>query len=430
MNALEYARLQFGLTASLHFLFVMVTLGLVVLVAAMQTRYVVSGNPVYGKMARFWGLLYAINYAVGIATGLVMEFEIGLNWAGLSRLTGDVFGAPLALETLIAFVLESTLLGMWIFGWGRLGKWLHLALIWGVAATAMLSAFWVMVSNAFLQHPVGYALDADGIARLTDFGALLSNSALWFALLHTVFAAMTTGGILLAGVSAWRLRRAHRARRRRELGPDDHELFRRSLRLGIRVGLIGTFFTISFGYAQFGPLGDNQPTKLAGGAKAAAEQAAMVERFGPGDYLPSEWVIPSLEAMTGIANLLFLLLFVAQVLTFRDTLIRRRWARPALWMLTVLIPVPFATAILGWIVREEGRQPWAVYGLLRTADAVSPMSAGALRWSTFGFTLAVAALAIVDWWLLARAAARTPGGEFGTDEETGENRELQQEAMA
>src|SRR4051812_8407554 len=206
----------------------MLTLGLVVLVAVMQTRYVTTGNPVYGRMARFWGLLYAINYAVGIATGLVMEFEIGLNWGGLSKLTGDVFGAPLALETLIAFVLESTLLGMWIFGWGRLNKRLHLALIWGVALTALLSAFWVMVANAFLQHPVGYARDAGGTLRLPDFGALLTNSALWFSLVHAVAAALTTGGMLLAGISAWRIRKAGR--------PDDHELFRRSLRLGIRVG--------------------------------------------------------------------------------------------------------------------------------------------------------------------------------------------------
>ncbi|MGI5244454.1 cytochrome ubiquinol oxidase subunit I [Dactylosporangium sp. CA-139066] len=421
MTALEYARLQFGLTASLHFLFVMVTLSLVVLVAVLQTRYVVSGNPVYGRMARFWGLLYAINYAVGIATGLVMEFEIGLNWSGLSRLTGDVFGAPLALETLIAFVLESTLLGMWIFGWGlvhkgQLGKRLHLLLIWGVAATAMLSAFWVMVSNAFLQHPVGYARDADGTVRLTDFGALLTNSALWFSLLHAVAAAMTTGGILMAGISAWRVRKATSSTGPGR--PDDHELFRRSLRLGVRVGLIGSFFTIGFGYAQFGPIGDNQPTKMSEGAKALAAQADMVARFGPGHYLPGDIVRTALDSMIGIANLLFLLLFIVQLLTFRDTLIRRRWARPALWLLTVLIPVPFAAAILGWLVREEGRQPWAVYGLLRTADAVSPMSAGALRASTFGFTVLVAALAVVDWWLLARAAARPPGGEFGVEEES------------
>src|SRR5689334_19370163 len=240
-STLDLARLQFAVTTSVHFLFVILTLGLVTLVAITQTRFVVGGNPELGRMARFWGFLYVINYAVGIATGLVMEFEIGLNWSGLSRLTGDVFGAPLALETLIAFVLESTLLGMWIFGWNRLGKRLHLALIWGVAATAMLSAFWVMVGNAFLQHPVGYTRDPDGTVRLAHFGALLTNSSLWFSLLHAVAAAMTTGGMLMAGISAWRIRRAAR--------PDDHELFRRSLRLGLRVGLVGTFFAIGFGYA-------------------------------------------------------------------------------------------------------------------------------------------------------------------------------------
>jgi cytochrome d ubiquinol oxidase subunit I len=405
MNALDSARWQFAVTASLHWLFVILTLGLVVFVATTQTRYVRTGDPVYGRMARFWGSLYAINYAVGIATGLVMEFELGLNWSGLSRLTGDVFGAPLALETLIAFVLESTLLGMWIFGWGRLGKRLHLALIWGVAATALLSAFWVLVSNAFLQHPVGYALDAAGRARLTDFGALLGNSALWFALVHAVMAAMLTAGVFVAGVSAWHLRRT-------AITPDNQAVFRQSLRVGLRTALIGTFLTIGSGYAQFGPLDANQPTKLAGGEDAVTQQAAMVARYGPGDYIPGSIVGTSLGIMIMVANLLFLILLVAQVLTIRDTILKRRWARPMLWVLTALIPVPFLTAIAGWIVREEGRQPWAVYGLLKTADAVSPMGDGTLLASSIGFTVMVAGLVVVDWWLLARKARRGPGDEF------------------
>jgi cytochrome bd ubiquinol oxidase subunit I len=404
MSALDSARWQFAVTASLHFLFVALTLGLVFFVAATQTRYVRTGDELYGRMARFWGSLYAINYAVGIATGLVMEFEIGLNWSGLSRLTGDVFGAPLALETLIAFVLESTLLGMWLFGWGRLNKRLHLALIWGVAATALLSAFWVMVSNAFLQHPVGYALDSDGRARLTDFGALLTNSALWFALAHVVMAAMLTGGMFVAGVSAWHLRRG--------AGDEQTGLFRRSLRTGLHTALVGLFFTIGFGYAQFGPLDDNQPTKLAGGEDAVAQQAAMVAKYGPGDYIPGSIVGASLGIMIMVANLLFLVLLVARLLAIRDVLSTRRWARPMLWLLTALIPVPFLTAIAGWIVREEGRQPWAVYGLLKTADAVSPMSDGTLLTSTIGFTAVVAGLVVVDWWLLARKARRGPGDEF------------------
>lgn len=408
MTALDSARWQFAVTASLHFLFVALTLGLVFFVASVQTRYVRTGDPVYGRMARFWGSLYAINYAVGIATGLVMEFEIGLNWSGLSRLTGDVFGAPLALETLVAFVLESTLLGMWLFGWERIGKRLHLALIWGVAATALLSAFWVMVSNAFLQHPVGYVLDGvTGTVRLADFGALLTNSALWFALAHVFMAAMLTGGLFVAGVSAWHLRR----------GSTD-PVFRQSLRGGLRSALLGIFLTIGFGYAQFGPLDKNQPTKLAGGADADRWQAEMTARFGPGDYIPDGIVGASLGIMIMVANLLFLILVVAQVLTFRDMLSTRRWARPMLWLLTALIPVPFLTAIAGWIVREEGRQPWAVYGLLKTSDAVSPMSDGMLTTSTIGFTVIVAGLALLDWWLLARRARQGPGNEFLADTAT------------
>lgn len=403
MNALDAARWQFALTASIHFLFVALTLGLVFFVASTQTRYVRTGDPLYGRMARFWGSLYAINYAVGIATGLVMEFEIGLNWSGLSRLTGDVFGAPLAMETLVAFVLESTLLGIWLFGWERIDKKLHLALIWGVAATALLSAFWVMVSNAFLQHPVGYVLDGDGRARLTDFTALLTNSALWFALAHVVAAAALTGGMFVAGVSAWHLRRR----------PGD-EFFGRSLRKGLHSALAGLFFTIGFGYAQFGPLGANQPTKLSGsGDDALRLREEWVAKHGPGDYLPDSGVVGgSLGFMIMVANLLFLILLAAQLLTFRDMLGTRRWARPMLWLLTALIPVPFLTAIAGWVVREEGRQPWAVYGLLKTADAVSPMSGRVLTASTIGFTVLVAGLALLDWWLLARRAARGPGDEF------------------
>ena len=402
MSAVDLARLQFAVTTSVHFLFVLLTLGLVTLVAITQTRFAITGNPVFGRMARFWGLLYVINYAVGIASGLVMEFQFGLNWSGLSRLTGDVFGAPLALETLIAFVLESTFLGMWIFGWGRLPKGLHLALIWGVTLTAYLSAFWVMIANSFLQHPVGYALDGSGEARLTSFGALLANPNLWFALGHVLSAAALTGGFFMAGVSAW-----HLLRRTKEV-----EFFRRSLRTGTFAAFFGTFFVIGFGYAQFAPIGDNQPTKLASGDKLADAQAAMVARYGPGDYAPPGWIHSALENMINLGNLLFLIAFVALLLQIRDVLTRSRWLRPALWVLVVTIPIPFVTAIGGWMVREVGRQPWVVYGVLKTSDAVSNLDAGTLRASRLGFGGLLVALALVDWWLIARHARRGPGDEF------------------
>lgn len=398
MSALDLARAQFALTTALHFLFVLLTLGLVLIVAICQTRYTVRGDELAGRQTRFWGRLYVINYAVGIASGLVMEFQFGLNWGGLTRIAGDVFGAPLALETLIAFVLESTFLGMWIFGWGRLPKRLHLALIWGVVLTAYLSAFWVLVSNAFLQHPVGYEMVA-GTARLTSFGALLTNNSLWFALLHVAFAGILTGGFFVLSVSAWHLLRR----------TEEQVFFRRSMRLGAITAVIGTFLVIGVGYAQFGPVNADQPTKLATGTQLATAQADLVHRFGPGDYRPPDLVHGAFNGMVQSGNLLFLLAVLALVLQIRGLLFR---LRPALWVLVVVVPVPYLTAIGGWLVREVGRQPWAVYGLVRTSDAVSAQSAGTLRASLIGFVGLLLILAALDWWLLARTAARGPGDEF------------------
>ncbi|MEU8386002.1 cytochrome ubiquinol oxidase subunit I, partial [Streptosporangium sp. NPDC048865] len=172
MNVLDLARTQFAVTGSLHFLFVVLTLGLAPLIAIMHTRYAVTGKPVHERVTRFWGQIYVINYALGILTGLVMEFQFGMNWSGLSHYAGDVFGAPLAIETLGAFFLESTFLGLWIFGWHRLPRWLHVACIWVVTLTAYVSAFWIMVANSFLQNPAG-AVERGGHLVLTDAGALL-----------------------------------------------------------------------------------------------------------------------------------------------------------------------------------------------------------------------------------------------------------------
>src|SRR3954470_9573523 len=202
MNTLDLARAQFATTTSFHFLFVLLTLGLVTLVAVMQTRSTLGGRPVLERMTRFWGRIYVVNYALGIATGIVMEFQFGLNWSGLSTYAGDVFGAPLAIETLVAFFLESTFLGLWIFGFGRLPKWLHLALIWLVTLTAYASALFIMLANSSLQNPVGSRLEG-GTLRLDDFGALFSNPALAASLPHVVSAAILTGGFFVVGVSAW-----------------------------------------------------------------------------------------------------------------------------------------------------------------------------------------------------------------------------------
>ncbi|NJC68441.1 cytochrome ubiquinol oxidase subunit I [Planosporangium thailandense] len=403
MGAAGPARLEFALTASVHFLFVLLTLGLVTLVAIMQTRYARTGDAELGRMTRFWGLLYVINYAVGIATGLVMEFQFGLNWRNLGGAFGDVFGAPLAMETIVAFVAESTLLGMWIFGWGHLGRRLHTALIWGVALTAYLSAGWVLVSNAFLQHPVGYAVGPDGVARLTSFAALLGNPTLGLALGHVVTAGLLTGGVFVAGVSAWHLRRR----------PDD-PLFRRSLRYGLRTAVGGGLFVVAFGGPQYAVIDALQPAKLATGARLANLQADLAARFGPGDYAPPAWIQHARDLMMELWLLLFALAVVA-ALVLRRRALDRPGSRALLRALVWAMPLPFVAAVCGWLFREVGRQPWVVYGLLRTSDAASPMSAGALAASLAVFGALVAGLAVTDWWLLARYARRGPGDEFLPD---------------
>ncbi|MEU4249129.1 cytochrome ubiquinol oxidase subunit I [Amycolatopsis sp. NPDC026612] len=371
MNALPIARLQFATTTSFHFLFVLLTLGLVTLVAVMQTRWTLGGKAELLRMTRFWGRLYVINYALGIVTGIVMEFQFGLTWTGLSAFAGDVFGAPLAIETLVAFFLESTFLGLWIFGFGRLPKALHLTLIWLVTLTAYASALFIMVANSFLQNPVGSHVEG-GTLRLDDFGALFTNPALVASLPHVLGAALVTGGFFVVGVSAW-----HFLKRTTEV-----EFFRRSMRLGVVTALAGSIFVVNQGFAQFGELKKYQPDKLGMGA-----------------------VGMPLGAMIGLGFLMFACAILGTLLLIRDRLTKARFLH---YLMVAAIPLPFAAAILGWLVRELGRQPWLVWGKLRTADAIAGVPAGQILFSFIAFSLLFAALAVADWVLMARVAKRGP----------------------
>ncbi|MEO3775389.1 cytochrome ubiquinol oxidase subunit I [Micromonospora sp. B11E3] len=391
MDSLLLARLQFAITTSTHFLFVAVTLGLVTLLVGLQTAWVVTGNPAYERLTRFWGQLYVINYVLGIATGLVMEFQFGLNWSELSRYVGNVFGAPLAIETLVAFFLESTFLGMWIFGWHRLRRGVHLALLWGVALTAYASAFWIMVANSWLQNPVGYEL-RDGVAHLTDFGALLTNPTLGMAFGHVVSAALLTGGMLMAAVSAYHLIRR----------TPDHALFRTSLRIGLVTATLAITLVQGFGFAQFGPVGRVQPTKFGGSPEQEALVADWTARFGPGDYTPPVLANVGLGFMILIGFALGCLWLLLPLL-WRDAIIRLRFP---LWLVLLALPLPFVAVLLGWISREVGRQPWVAYGLLPTGQAVSPVGAPVMLASLIGFTALLGTLAVANWVLLARHAAR------------------------
>ncbi|MFI6498560.1 cytochrome ubiquinol oxidase subunit I [Nonomuraea typhae] len=405
MDNLLLSRLQFATTTSIHFLFVTLTLGLVLFVAGMQTMYVITGNPVYRRMTKFWGKIYVVNYAVGIVTGLVMEFQFGLNWSGLSKVTGNVFGVPLALETVIAFFAEATFLGMWIFGWDRIRRGVHLALIWLVALTAYVSTFWIMVANAFLQHPVGYEIRGDQ-AYLTDFGALLTNSSLTDTLLHVISAAVLAGGLFVAGVSAW-----HFIKRTTEA-----DLFRRSMRWGLITAVIGALGVIHWGFLQEVVIEQNQPAKLARlhpepGSLAAVQQA-LAQQFGPGDWAPPSWIAVPYQIMMNSSFLMLLVLLVLVVLLFRNWVVR---LRVPLYVLVAMVPLPFVAVIAGWLVREVGRQPWTVYGLLTTEKAVSDLPAAVVLISFVGFTLVLGTLAVVDYLLIVRFVRKGPDDElFGS----------------
>ncbi|WP_346349009.1 cytochrome ubiquinol oxidase subunit I [Rhizohabitans arisaemae] len=399
--ALDLARLQFALTTSFHFLFVTLTLGLAPLVAIMHTRYVLTGKQIFERMTKFWGQIYVINYALGIVVGLVLEFQFGLNWSGLAYFAGDVFGPPLAMETLTAFFIESTLLGVWIFGWGRLNKVVHLLAFWLVTITAYASAYWIMMANGFLQNPVGHVI-SDGVARITDLGALLTNPAGLNALYHVVAGSLVAGGLFVGGVSAW-----HFLRRTEEV-----EFHRRSMRLGLIVFGLAAFMVVGLGYTQLDFLEGTQPLKYASiwrGEDLNQLQAEMAAKYGPGDYIPPSWIGGAFTAMYIVGTLCEYLFWLPPLLLVRNFLERRRIL---LRIFVFLVPLPFIAMIGGWLVREVGRQPWLVYGHLTVADAVGSVSTGVVLTSLILFTATFAVLAVVDYLLIARVARRGPDGVF------------------
>ncbi len=408
-ETLDLARLQFALTAGGHFLFVALTLGLATVVAVVQTRAVFSGDPVHARMVRFWGQLCVINYAVGIVTGIVTEFQFGMAWSGLGHYAGNVFGASLAMETIVAFFVESTFLGLWIFGWNRFGKRVHLALLWVVTLTAYLSAYRILVTNGFLNHPVGHKETPQGLV-IDDTWALLPNPSALFAFFHIAGGALVTAAFFMAGVSAYHLFRR----------TSEYELFRRSLRIGVFTALPAVFFTAAVGGAQFPMLQEYQPAKTAvlqsDPAATARLQADMTAEFGPGDYLPSEaWTRAGALVMLSVFGLMF---FVAVLGVVLGSI---RWAvyrlRPWHVLLMAVVPLPFVAMTAGWVFREAGRQPWVIYGLLKTQDAGSALSAGQLWLSLAVFGALFALLIAVNWWLLLRAARRGPSGAaLGADD--------------
>lgn len=267
MDVLDLARWQFGVTTVFHFLFVPLSMGLSAIVAGFHTAWVRTDDDRYLRLTKFFGKLLVVNFAVGVVTGLVQEFQFGMNWSAFSVFVGDVFGVPLALEALLAFFLESTFLGLWIFGWDRLPRRVHLACIWIVAVGTQLSAYVILAANSWMQHPVGYRIDADtGRAVLTDFGAVLANETTVVAYAHTAAASFVTAGALVAGVAFWHLARRHQV-----------DVFRTAARAACGVVLVAGVGVAVSGDVQGKLMTEQQPMKM-----AAAE--AMYETAGPASF--------------------------------------------------------------------------------------------------------------------------------------------------
>jgi cytochrome d ubiquinol oxidase subunit I len=437
MEAVDLARLQFGVTTIYHFLFVPLSIGLAYLIAFMQTMYVIRDDEKYKQMAKFWGKIFLLNFAVGVVTGIMQEFQFGMNWADYSRFVGAVFGGPLAVEALVSFFLESTFLGIWIFGWDRLSKKVHLACIWLVAIAATLSALWILSANAFMQEPVGFEI-VNGRAEMTDFFALLGNKQLWVEFPHVIFGALATGAFFMTGISAYKIVRKQQL-----------NIFRPSFNIAIAVALVSSLLTAFAGHDQAQHLMTSQPMKMAaseglwhtsgesapwtviaaidpekqensfqlevpyllsvlsynkltGSVPGMLElQDQYVQKYGEGNYIPPvRTTFWSFRIMVGAGMLMILLGILGVYKAIRGRV--EGSTRYLRWMLPA-IALPFIANTSGWIMTEVGRQPWIVFGLQHTEEGVSPLvSSGMVATTLIGFTVVYGLVAAAFIYLVVR----------------------------
>jgi cytochrome bd-type quinol oxidase subunit 1 len=438
----DLARWQFATTSIYHFFFVPVTIGLAFLVALLQTSWYRNERPEYKRITRFFGTLLLINVAVGVVTGLIQEFEFGMNWSTYSRFVGDVFGGPLAMEGLVAFFLESTFLGLWLFGWDRLPKKVHLACIWLVAAGTMLSAAFIMAANSWMQHPVGYKLGPNGRPMLNNIVALFTNPTFTWGYVHVILASLITGALIMLSVSAWYLRKD------REV-----EAFRRTASISVVV-LLPSILLAMFVGSELGVVeAKYQPMKIAaaeaqwsncqpcsfslfqiGGGNndrtpsqiisiphllsllatnswngavtgLSTLQAQYQKKYGPGNYVPDVFIqYWSMRIMAYVASLIALLALWGGWLLHRGTLARSKWFLLAsVWA----VFTPFVMNTAGWMLTENGRQPWIVQGLMKTINANSPSVTSTDIWiSLIVFVLIFIALGVIDLTLMLRYARK------------------------
>jgi len=430
MDVLMLSRLQFAAATMFHFIFVPLTLGLSVLIACMETQYVRTGDEVYRKMAKFWGKIFLVNFALGVVTGITLEFQFGTNWSRYSAYVGDIFGSLLAIEATAAFFLESTFIGVWHFGWEKLSPKAHAIVAWLVAGASNLSAIWILIANGFMQDPSGYVI-RNGRAELDNFLTVITNKWAWLEFFHVIPAALCLAGFFIMGVSAWHLIRK-----------SNEDFFKKSFSIGVTVALAMSLFVIAEGHIHGNNMSLKQPAKLAAMEAhwETQKQAPMYLLVVPGEEdgnlfealplpgvlsflayndfnaevkglndIPKEDRPPititflSFRIMVGIGTLLPALAGFGWVM-------RKKLDKFPLYLkiLPYCIPLPYIAIFAGWTLAEVGRQPWIVYNLMRTKDAVSPISTGEVGFSFVLMCLLYTLLGIAGIWLMIKLAKKGP----------------------
>jgi cytochrome bd ubiquinol oxidase subunit I len=431
MDVVLLSRLQFAAATMFHFLFVPFTLGLSVLVAYMETKYVKTGDETYLHMTKFWGKLFLINFAVGVVTGITLEFQFGTNWSRYSAFVGDIFGSLLAIEATTSFFLESTLIGVWIFGWKKLSKKAHATVMWLVAFASTFSAVWILIANAWMQNPVGYTI-RDGRAELVDFTAALMQKWAILKFIHTVSAAYVLSAFFVMGISAYHLLKKQKI-----------DFFARSFRIALVFGVIFSLVVVIMGDFNGVVVAEKQPTKLAAMESLwKTTDRAPVYLFALPD-MENERNIIEFGAMPGMLSFLvkhdinatvqglkdfprderppvLLTSFAFKgmvglgcyfILTTITGIIKRNRLVDSpkyLKLMMLSIPLPYIACELGWTVTEVGRQPWIVYRLMRTSDAVSPIVTSQVMTTLIAFILVYGLLGATGFYLIAKNALKGP----------------------
>jgi cytochrome d ubiquinol oxidase subunit I len=431
MDVLMLSRLQFAVATFFHYLFVPLTLGLSILVAIMETKYARTGEEVYLRMTKFWGKLFLINFALGVVTGITLEFQFGTNWSRYSAFVGDIFGSLLAIEATAAFFLESTLIGVWVFGWKKLSAKAHATVMWLVAFASTLSAVWILIANAWMQHPVGYVL-RNGRAELESFSAVVFQEFAILEFIHTVTGAYILSAFFVMGISAYHL-----------LKKQHINLFTKSFRIALTFGLIFSFIEVVEGHLHGADLAEKQPSKLAameahwetstnvpkylliipdekneknavelfpipGMLSLLAKHSTDAEITGlkdfPKDERPPVFITyAAFSLMVGLGFYFVLITLVAWLK--RNKLTETPWL---LKIMVLSIPLPYLANELGWTVAEVGRQPWIVYGLMKTSDAFSPIATSQVTVSLLAFILIYGLLGAVGFYLMVKHVKKGP----------------------